>query len=34
MMQAGEQYIKSKLKTKFIAMPLSEQTAACAVTIQ
>ena len=34
MMQAGEQYIKSNLRTKFIAMPLAEQTAARAVTIQ
>jgi hypothetical protein len=34
MMQAGEQYIKSNLKTKFIAMPLAERTAARAVTLQ
>ena len=34
MMQAGEQYIKSNLRTKFIAMPLAERTAARAVTIQ
>ena len=34
MMQAGEQYIKSNLKTKFLAMPLAERTAARAVTIQ
>ena len=34
MMQAGEQYIKSNLKTKFVAMPPAERTAARAVTIQ
>ena len=34
MMQAGEQYIKSNLKTKFIAMPRAERTAARALTIQ
>jgi hypothetical protein len=34
MMQAGEQYIKLNLKSKFIAMPLAERTAARAVTIQ
>ena len=34
MMQAGEQYIKSNLKNKFVAMPPAERTAARAVTIQ
>lgn len=34
MMQAGERYIKSNLKTKFLAMPLAERAAARAVTVQ
>ena len=34
MMQAGERYLKSNLKTKFVAMPPAERTAARAVTIQ